>query len=265
MDIAGIIATQLGNVIEEWFSTAILEAAEAGTLTRTVVAVDSQVETEVPIIVEGTQVPMHEVDEEGKLVAPLTFTLDDGTEIAVVGFADLVCDDTVLDWKSIGGYGFKLMVGDRGDPEGPKREAQLQTATYAEILEKDWVTVAYISKEAVAAGNQAVKKRNLDDLDRVYHQFTVSRASLHDEVQRDLARMWKINRAALDPDEPKLAKRMVPGVPGEIQDPSNGKWVLKDEDDKVVQTGNYFACAHYCAWRDRCIEDGPGVVEVKLS
>lgn len=182
----------------------------------------------------------------------------DGVDIPVNCFVDVHVPSLSLvsDFKSVGGFAYKMMIGERGRPEGPKREHLIQAGIGAMLLDAENVSVTYFAKEALSVAIAA--RKGFTELERFTAEWTVPLADIRDEVEAELARMWAINR--LYHEDGLLAARKVPGVPGEITDPERGAWVQRDTDDRVVSTGNYWGCA-YCPFQMVCAEHGPGRVK----
>lgn len=204
------------------------------------------------------EVPVHSVSYDGTII-PATIELSDGTTVPVVGYADVVLDDTVVDFKSKGGFGYKLMLGvGNSEPEGCDINDMLQAGIYALAFGKKSARVAYIAKEVISTG--LANRNGLDEASRFYVEFE---RQLDDEfraeIESELARLYAINRLALD--ESTLATRKIPGIPVEIDDPNNGSWAMLDDDGNPIMAGSAWQCA-YCPYQRRCINDGPGRVKL---
>lgn len=255
---------------------------------------DAVLEFEVPI---GTPPPkrapeglvdiavLDPAPEEGDIEpVPATIVVHDENgaevEVAVYGFIDLlvrVHDSAApeigthsVDFKSINGFSFKKKVGDSGEAEGADVGHKIQAGIGALAYNTEWVRVLYLSKEAVSKGR--AKSRGIHGPNRIVGEWSWRTDDIRAEIEAEALRMWRINRLALTPltttdDEfgltttadGALSRRMVPGVPAEIEDPMTGGWVLRDRDNRVRSTGNYWAC-EYCGWREQCAADGPGRV-----
>ena len=63
-------------------------------------------------------------------------------------YVDLVIPSLSLatDFKSVGGFSYKMAVGDRGAPEGPKREHLIQAGIGALLTGMENVSVLYLAR-----------------------------------------------------------------------------------------------------------------------
>jgi hypothetical protein len=232
---ASLIAFAIGDAVE-----AMLEGAVRAAFTNE----------------EGDLVGIEfQIDMEGELTIP---TKDGDVEVSISGRADAVTDEDVLDWKSVGSYPWKMMRGARGNPEGPKLGAVLQTAMGALWLKRDKVRVVYLAKEALSVTEAKKLGLDADSIDRVYGEYSAPLEPLLEELHAEMYRMWRVVR--LVHDHGTAAARKIPGVPGPVHDPMTGTWFRKavndDGDLVIVDQGSTWHC-DYCDFRGRCIEDGP--------
>lgn len=182
-------------------------------------------------------------------------------DVPVISYADVFVHSPelslVTDLKFVGGYKYKLAVGERGVPQGPDRSALIQSAISALILGAENVSVTYIAKDGISVN--VARRKGFDEWRRFTAEWTVPLDEIRTEVEDEILRLWNINR--LVHDQGLLAKRMIPGVPVEIANPKNGAW-QQTEGDTLLATGNFWGCG-YCSWQQSCINYGPGRVEWK--
>lgn len=168
---------------------------------------------------------------------------------------------TVVDWKSMGGFGFKAMIGGGREPEGPKMNYVKQIALIAEAEGCDEGRLSVISKEAVSPGQ--VKKFGLEELlpNRFPAvEFVFSRDQLAPLADAELKRIEQL-KAVTDGGE--LPAATVPDLPkgAKVEAARWGTWAVRDADDDVVETGNYALC-DYCNHQRTCHVLGPQRVEI---
>jgi len=65
----------------------------------------------------------------------------------VLGFADIVLENEVIDVKSMHSYGFKYLDENGYDIEKEKSDHVFQVMTYALLLNKEFVRMVYVSKD----------------------------------------------------------------------------------------------------------------------
>lgn len=194
----------------------------------------------------------------------------DGTEIHVKSYVDLVIPSLSLatDFKSVGGFAYKMAVGDRGAPEGPKREHLIQAGIGALLTGMENVSVLYLARDAISVA--VAKRKGFDEIRRFAAEWTVPLESIRADVVAELNRLWGITR--LWNDERTLAARKVPGVPSVIDAPRDGSWAVRELVDNpegsgepvsiITATGNYWGCG-YCPFQQDCITDGAGRVRIE--
>lgn len=166
----------------------------------------------------------------------------------------------VAELKTTGGFGYKIKVGERGTPEGPSFENVMQLALQVWADNADIGILVYLPTEAIS--KPAAARKKLTELDRCGAEWTYDRATLIEHAERELKRLARIIDIV---DGGELPARMIPNpeVPfgAEITDPSKpkGLWTLKDENDKVLDAGDWWGCG-YCSFKAQCTADGPGRV-----
>jgi len=177
------------------------------------------------------------------------------------GHADVVLwdDDTLVEIKTTGGFSFKMMATSfKGAPQGPRHGYVLQAGMMAAALGVSNVVIALLSLEPVSpqlaeqysdseAGRFAAEWRFTVDAVQPWLDHEVERVNrlidhVHDDVMPD--------RVIDDPEFPVGATVTAPMA-------ARAPWVVV-EDDKVVDSGQYWGCA-YCPWRSQCDKDGAGV------
>lgn len=177
------------------------------------------------------------------------------------GYSDAVIrgDRTVaVEFKTIGGFGFKMAIGERGNPEGPKFEHIIQGALNAKAADADELVIAYLSKEAISV-NIAARKR-ISELGRFCAEWTYSRDEFLPLAEAEETRVAGILRLL---DEGTLPARKVPTPevpPGAlIVDAKSGRWEVATYDDgdrlaerQVIDTGTWWGCG-YCRYQTLCV------------
>jgi hypothetical protein len=166
---------------------------------------------------------------------------------------------TALEIKTINGYGMKMAAGARGDAEGPRTSAITQGALNALAVDADELVILVLSLELMSERELAKLGPGKTEVDRFVAEWTFTREQYEPVARAEIARINKI--LALN-DEHKLPPRVMPGLPdgARIVDPKRGAWHVV-VDGQVTQAGTHWQCANYCRHRDRCIADGPGVIE----
>lgn len=177
-------------------------------------------------------------------------------------------DDAIICWehKNVGGFAFKMAVGERGAPQGPKRDHVVQGALNALGMEADLLVVTYLTWEAISV--QAAKRKGFDAAGRVAAQWTFTRAEWEPIARAEIERVSKILSCV---DAGELPGRVFPDpeLPAghRITDPSTGGWQVLSDDGQVLDAGSWWACG-YCRWQDVCAETKPGrqpITEVAVT
>lgn len=171
----------------------------------------------------------------------------DGDGIAVVPFV------TVIEVKTINGWGFKKSTGAQGDPEGPKQGHVLQAAMSAVALDADRVVVGYLAMELLSPA--AAKRAGVDEIGRFTAEWSFDRDEFEPMAKAEFARQAKI-LTILDAKGPAAVPRSIPSLPigALITQPKTGLWSVTT-DGKITNSGTTWQC-DYCRYRDRCISDG---------
>lgn len=164
----------------------------------------------------------------------------------------------VYEGKSINGYGFKSAIGKvrRGTPaEGPRRGAVLQAAIGGLCAGADEIVVGNWAKETLSGSTYT----EVDTLARFVAEWTIPREQFEPAARAEIERVEGI----LDLLETGLlASRKIPGVPGEIVDPSNGRWEKRDPAGRILDTGTTWEC-QYCNYRRLCSLTPSGRIAVE--
>lgn len=220
MDLSGIHNVTLGQLLhEQWQASVVAKYPDA--------------EIEFRSITLGG---------EGSGYADAKITLADGTVI-------------VIEFKSIGGFGFKMAVGDRGAAQGPKFEHVLQGAINAVEAGADELVISYLAKETLSVN--VAKKKGFTELGRFCAEWTLTRDEFPPLAAAELARVQGILDLL---DDGQLPARKIPSpeLPrnATIIDPATGRWEVRDADG-LTDTGTAWNCG-YCRYQTLCATQEPG-------
>lgn len=169
---------------------------------------------------------------------------------------------TCWEHKNVGGYAFKMAVGERGAPQGPKRAHIVQGALNALALDCDLLVITYLTWEAISV-NAAARKR-ISEVGRVAAQWTFERAQWEPLARAEVARVTAI-LALLDAGTLPARKFPDPEFPkgAVITDPSTGQWQVRGEEGDTLDAGSWWACA-YCRWQGVCAKSPAGRAPVEV-
>jgi hypothetical protein len=172
--------------------------------------------------------------------------------------------------KSVGGYKYKLALGDRGPAQGPDHEHKVQGALNAKRRNADEMVITYLARDPF---NDAVFQ-DMEPMARVTADWTYTREEYEAIADEEIARITSILRLL---DEEKLLP--VRKIPGDeypemhaITNPKSrfkgkGEWeAYAYNHDNVpikVDAGLAWQCA-YCRWQDTCAQTGAGRVPVDV-
>lgn len=166
---------------------------------------------------------------------------------------------TVVELKTIGGFAFKMAVGERGAAQGPKSEHIIQAALNGAAVDADEVVIAYLSKEAISVN--VAQRKGFDEIGRFCAEWTFTREQYEPIANEEIKRVTGILDLL---DEGTLPKRTIPGgelPPGhEITDPRTGQWRV-ERNGQVTDVGTWWACG-YCRFQDLCVKTSPGRIPV---
>ncbi len=249
MDLSGYWNTGLGSRVHDLFQ-GVLEATygadvEIERKVRTVGADGSGHIDAVVTIPEGTWVS-----------APSSDLHPSGAD----GWAPKV---VAIELKTVGGFAYKMAVGERGAAQGPKREHVLQAALNAAAVNADEAVVVYLAKEALSVS--VAERKGFSEVGRFAAEWTFSRHEYLPLAQAEAVRVAGILEMVAGGT---LPRRRFPSdeLPKghEIVDPATGRWVVHDADGAVLDFGTYWACG-YCRYRTLCTQVGPGRVPVETA
>jgi len=156
----------------------------------------------------------------------------------------------VVEYKSTGGYAFKMAVGERSQPQGPKWSAVVQGALNAYALGADELIIGLVSYEAISKA--IAKSKGFSDVQRFCAEWTLTPDAYVPIAEREMARVTGIldglDRGVLPArtlDDPTYPQRM------EITNPRRGVYVEYDVDGRMVDQKTTWHCS-YCRWQDMC-------------
>jgi hypothetical protein len=188
------------------------------------------------------------------------------TDLFIVTMPDETADPpkvskrVAVEIKTINGFGFKMAVGARGVPEGPRSGALFQAALNGRAHQADEVVVLVLSLECLSDRElgELVKKTGgeADPIRKFVAEWSYAMSELDEMVDRELERLGKIVKLV---DDEKLPPRSIPlemPARARVTDPMKGVWQIV-ADGNVMDSGTVWQCEHYCEFRDRCAEDGP--------
>lgn len=183
------------------------------------------------------------------------FTILDGDGS---GYSDVVLDAdgkrTTIEFKSVGGFAYKMAVGDRGAAQGPKHDHIVQGALNALAAGADELVIAYLSKEAISVN--IASRKGFSELTRFCAEWTFTRDEYMPVALAEIARVQGILNLL---DEGQLPARKIPDLPtgAVITDPRSGQWRVVDADDRILDTGSFWMCG-YCRFQDTCAKTPAG-------
>lgn len=152
-----------------------------------------------------------------------------------------------IEFKTVGGFAYKMAVGERSAPQGPKFDHKVQAALNAAEVDADESVIVYLSKDAISVN--AAKRKRFSETLRWCAEWTFSRDEYLPLAKREHARVAGI-LALLD--DGQLPARKIPELPdgAVIVDPASGRWEAR-RNGQVVDVGTAWNCA-YCPWQEIC-------------
>lgn len=233
MDLAGIVVTSNGTTKHDEIQEVLCEQLDPDVF-----------RVEVPCQIDG-------FDGSGNADGLLEISHGDG-----------VVKRVLWEHKNVGGFAFKMAIGERGAPQGPKRSAIVQAALNALALDADDIVITLMTWEAVSVN--IAKKKKLSELGRVTAQWTFTRDEWEPLARAEVERVTGI-LALLDDGQLPARKMPDPEFPrsAQIVDPLTGRWELHDETKGLVDTGSTWACG-YCRWQDVCATTPAGRCETAV-
>lgn len=230
MDLAGIVVTGNGTAKHDEIQDVLTDIIDPETL-----------EVEVPCQVAG-------FDGSGN-----------GDGLKLVSHGDGTVKRVLWEHKNVGGFAFKMAIGERGAPQGPKRSAIVQAALNALALDADDIVITLMTWEAVSVA--VARRKKLSAEGRVSAQWTFPR-----DVWEPIARaeIERVNGILSLLDEGQLPARKVPETPAGavIVDPKSGRWEVS-KDGELVDTGTAWNCG-YCRWQTMCASTPAGRCEAAV-
>lgn len=158
--------------------------------------------------------------------------------------------------KNVGGFAFKMAVGERGRPQGPKQAHVVQGALNAKALDADLLIITYATWEAISVSTAA--RKGFTEEGRISAQWTYERDEWEPLADAEVARVSGI-LALLD--EGTLPARRFPDAElpkgHVVTDPTSGQWQVLDAESIILDAGTFWACG-YCRWQTACARTAPG-------
>lgn len=248
MDLAGTWVTSLGTLIHEAWQEALQERYP-----------DAEIEPKLQV--EGLDASGHAdaVIDATRDARPdeghIPWGLDDDPETG-----DPVPHRILFELKTVGGFSYKMKVGERGAPEGPSFEHKAQAALNAVAVDADEMVIGYIATEAIS--KPAAKRAHIDETTRIAAEWSYTRDEFQPWADAERARMEGILGLI---DSGMLPARKIPNpelpAGAEIIDPKTGRWEQRNRDGVVLDTGTWWACG-YCAHQTTCIGTNPGRIPI---
>jgi hypothetical protein len=174
-------------------------------------------------------------------------------DIYVVKPSEAIPKTTVIEVKTINGFGFKRAIGARGQAEGPRSNALRQAAMEAYSVGAEELVIVYLSLELLSP-QEFAKLGGVHEVQKFLAEWTLLPEQYEKIAKHEIMRVRKVIELV---DENLLPPRSIPDLPrgARVTDPERGTWQIKRDDGSVTDTGSTWMCG-YCANRDRCIEDG---------
>lgn len=183
-------------------------------------------------------------DGSGHIDAVVRMPLSDGSKVVAV------------ELKTVGGFAYKMAVGERGAAQGPKAEHMLQAALNAAAVDADEAVIVYLAKEALSVN--VAKRKGFDEIGRFAAEWTLTRKQYLPLAQEEAERVAGILALV---DDGTLPLRRFPSAElpkgHEIVDPSVGRYEVRGAEGDVLDTGTWWACG-YCKFQTLCQEVGAG-------
>lgn len=160
---------------------------------------------------------------------------------------------TLVEYKSIGGFQFKIMATTfKGAATGPRFGAVVQAAIIAKALGAERIVIAYLSLENIGAG--MAETFSDSEAGRFAAEWHYTVAEMDDLIEYEVERVNEIIETKVAPPR-RLHDPEYPGG-AIIQAPLKDRapWTLAEEGI-VLDSGTTWMCG-YCNFRDTCKEDG---------
>tara|TARA_Y100000361_G_C11094382_1_gene308226 strand:- start:544 stop:957 length:414 start_codon:yes stop_codon:yes gene_type:complete len=130
---------------------------------------------------------------------------------------------------------------------------------YAHAAEADLLVIGYLAMELISPGRAAAK--GIDEVGRFASEWHYTKDQFTPWAEAEIARLEGITSAVHDDGVPahEIPRRFShydPDIPfgAEITAPSNGKWMLRNEENAVIDSGTAWQC-RYCRFQDLCVKD----------
>ena len=158
--------------------------------------------------------------------------------------------------KNVGGFAFKMAVGERGAAQGPKHAHKVQGALNALALDAELLVVTYMTWEAISV--QAAARKGISETGRIAAQWTFERSEWEPLALAERDRVSGI-LALIDEGTLPARKYPDPELPAGavITDPATGQWRVTDNEGQILDAGSWWACG-YCRWQDTCARTPAG-------
>lgn len=188
--------------------------------------------------------------------------------VSLSGHGDLLLEHreegrVVLEIKTVNGTKMKNRAFDwNGGPAGPEAYHLRQVGLAAQAFDATAVVILYVALENM--GPQQLRNAEkafgvvMEEWDKFIAEWVYDRADLQPMIDEELRRMRLVTQAherglsagdipkVVIVDGPKPGGRMVT-----IVDQDNGTWELADEEGRIVEIGDTWAC-RYCSYRGVC-------------
>lgn len=177
---------------------------------------------------------------------------------------------TLLELKTINGFGYKMSVGARGVPKGPRAGAVVQGCMAGKYSNATEVVIGYLSMELLSP--READKINADEIRRFAAEWTIPHHTMLRIADEETARVKEI-MAVVDENVrvqehwtetgqgdavPVRVPRIIPDpeIPAGavIINPAKGEW-QEIEGDMIANAGTTWHCG-YCPHKGRCAFDG---------
>lgn len=251
MDLAGFWITNLGRVIHELFQDELEKTYGPDVEIEVKVHKGERAgHVDAVVSIKGLHLPTCNKNE-----GPNGFAVE-----CDCGQPDYVIS---IEYKSAGGYKYKLAVGERGAPEGPGYQHVVQAALNAEALDADESVIIYGARDVISI-QAAARKAHIDENLRFTAEWTYTREQYKPIAEAERNRVAAILEmvdggmlpARKIPD-PEIPKRAI------IVSPRDGTWVEYDAQGvSIVESKTTWHCA-YCRWQDMCATTKPGRIPIE--
>ena len=177
------------------------------------------------------------------------------------GHADMLIETgegqrILLELKTINGFGYKQSVE---NSQGPRWSAVVQGSMYAHAAKADLLVIGYLAMELISPGRAAAK--GIDEIGRFASEWHYTKEEFTPWAEAEVARLEGITSEIHDKgvaahDIPRRFSHYDPDIPfgAEVTAPSSGKWMLRNEENAVIDSGSTWMC-NYCRFQKLCVKD----------